>query len=111
MKLTEYQKSFLLSFFENEKYVGWKNIASALLETGKCIVAGNYRIWKGGIGNFIKTEKAENSYDCTLYTFDIETFLSSELYIEARDIYFNRLQSKLNELELEFSEISEICRT
>lgn len=32
--LTNYQKKFLLDyFFKNEKYVGWKSIATKLLET------------------------------------------------------------------------------
>ena len=53
-KLTEHQINFLLKFFENKEYSGWKNIATKLIETGSCIVAGDKCIWNGGIGNFIK---------------------------------------------------------
>jgi len=70
-KITEYQKKFLLqNFFSLPEYPGWLNIATKLIESGRCIVAGHGCIWKGGIGNFIKTEPAEDAIDCTLYTFD-----------------------------------------
>lgn len=52
-KLNKTQKEYL-SFFENDKYNGWENIAKALIEKGSCIVAGDKPIWQGGIGNFIK---------------------------------------------------------
>ena len=76
--LTENQKKFLLTFFKDETYPGWDNIANALLDTGGCIVAGKECIWKGGIGNFIKTSEAKNTVGCLLYKFDLSYFLSSE---------------------------------
>jgi hypothetical protein len=86
--LTDNQINFLLEyFFENEKYAGWKNIATELLKNGSCIVAGTECIWIGGIGNFIKTEKAEKYIGCILYTFDLEYFLSSEYYKEISNNY------------------------
>ena len=58
--LTTYQKDFLLNnFFENTSYAGWRGIATTLLETGECVVAGDKCIWVGGIGNFIEIKKAE----------------------------------------------------
>lgn len=106
--LSEYQKNFLLdNFFKNEKYAGWKNIATSLLETGQCIVAGKECIWIGGVGNFIKTEepKYDKAIDCTLYVFDLEYFLTSELYIQCRNIYTSILSNKKREIEQECDEI------
>lgn len=107
--LSEYQKNFLLDyFFKNEKYAGWKNIATKLLETGQCIVAGKDCIWIGGIGNFIKTEDAKDAIDCTLYKFDLECFFTSKWYKAIRDSYASILLSKKREIEQECEEIANI---
>ena len=69
-KLNDYQKDFICDkFFTNEKYPGWKSIAMDLLNNGECVVAGNYCIWKGGIGNFIKVETASKYIGCVKYVF------------------------------------------
>lgn len=108
-RLTDYQKNFILeNCFKNEEYAGWKNIATKLLETGRCIVAGNGCIWHGGIGNFIKTEEAKDAIDCTLYKFDLEYFLSSEWYREIRNSYASILANKKREIEQECEEIANI---
>lgn len=112
-KLTNYQKEFILEhFFKSMAFLGWKNIASELLDNGTCIVAGSICIWHGGIGNFIETEKAENSVGCLLYKFDLDVFLSSEWYKEIRDEFITGLlnekeeiKSQLSELESEYKEI------
>ena len=107
--LSEYQKNFLLDyFFKNEKYAGWKSIATKLLETGQCIVAGKECIWIGGIGNFIKTEEAKDAIDCTLYKFDLEYFFTSEWYREIRNSYASILASKKQEIEQECEEIANL---
>lgn len=107
--LTEIQKVFLLEyFFKNERYAGWKNIASKLLENGSCIVAGDKCIWMGGVGNFIKTENAENAIDCLLYKFDLENFVTSEFYKERRNIHVEALVQKKKEVEQELDEICQI---
>jgi len=73
------QKEFLLkTFFETDRFAGWKNIAEALIDTGKCIVAGEGSLWVGGIGNFIKTNPAQNAIDCTELTFDLKSFVSTD---------------------------------
>jgi hypothetical protein len=47
-KLTNYQKEFILNyFFKDEKYAGWRNIGTTLLEDGECVVAGTECIWIG----------------------------------------------------------------
>jgi len=108
-RLTDYQKQFLLSyFFKNEKYAGWKNIATKLLETGECIVAGKECIWIGGIGNFIKTEEAKDAIDCTLYKFDLEYFFTSEWYRQIRNDYHAIISNKKREIEQEHEEILNI---
>ena len=107
--LTDYQKEFLLDkFFRNEKFTGWKSIATKLLEKGHCIVPANECIWVGGIGNFIKTEVAKDAVDCTLYKFDLEYFLTSEWYKEIRNSYAAILSSKKREIDQECEEIANI---
>jgi hypothetical protein len=66
--LSEQQKKFLLQFFPENGFAGAKNIATSLIETGTCIVAGHERIWLGGIGNHIEIEPAEGSVGCSTPT-------------------------------------------
>jgi hypothetical protein len=108
-KLTEYQKNFLLEyFFKNEKYPGWKNIALNLLETGQCIVAGKIQIWFGGIGNYIEIEEAKNAVDCSLYTFDLESFLSSDWYIESKEQKLCDLLEIKQNIDYEWEELNKM---
>lgn len=106
MKLTEYQKDFLLEyFFKSEKYPGWKNIATQLLEIGNCVVAGTGCLWHGGIGNFINTNNSEGLIDCTLYEFDLESFLKSDWFKEVSDSYISILSDKKKLIEDEYEQI------
>lgn len=90
-------KKLLLKFFEkHNNYPGWKNIAEKLIETGECIVAGNDCIWHSGIGNFIKTETAENFVDCLLYKFDLEYFKTSEWYKEIKLLHIQELKQEID---------------
>ena len=100
-KLTEYQKQFLLNtFFKgNTNAVGWENIATKLLDNGKCIVAGSKCIWTGGIGNFIKAEVDEDSIGCLLYTFDLDNFIHSEWYKEIQLQHLVELQEEKNKIQ------------
>ena len=53
-------REFILNnFFKNEKYAGWCNIATDLLQDGKCIVAGECaNIFADlPVSKFIKTSK------------------------------------------------------
>lgn len=104
--LTENQKEYLLKFFfNNEEFAGWKNIATSLLETGECVVAGDRCIWVGGIGNFIKTENAEGFYSCVKYKFDLEYFLTSEHFKEITNSYAEQLVEKKKQLDSEIVDI------
>lgn len=106
-KLTTKQKEFLLdTFFKIEKYPGSISIATKLLDTGECIVAGYARIWIGGIGNFINTEIAENAVGCSLYTFDLSYFLSSEWFQSVQNDYLNILTNKIKDIQSEYEDIN-----
>lgn len=115
-QLTNYQKEFILNyFFKDEKYAGWKNIGTQLLESGECVVAGTKCIWNGGIGNFIKVNKAENFVDCSLYKFDLDEFLSSQWYNDINASYsiillkeLKELREKLKEKEIQYDEVSDL---
>lgn len=100
-------KKLLLLFFKNEKYPGWKNIAEKLIDTGECIVSGNECIWKGGIGNFISTKPAENAIDCSLYTFNLNSFKTSEYYKETKDNYLEELNLQKTELEKQLLQLQQ----
>jgi hypothetical protein len=106
--ITFHQRQFLLTFFTNEEFAGYRNVAEKLLNTGQCIVAGKDCIWKGGIGNFIKTSNAEDAIDCLLYKFDLEYFLSSEWYKERRQNFLSMLENELKELKQKVEDINEL---
>lgn len=107
MKLTEHQINVLLPFFLDGKYAGSENIGRKLLETGVCIVAGEECIWKGGIGNFIKTKKAENLVGCLEYTFDVEYFLTSEWCKEYLKDYTSDILKRIDELTLKINNVKQ----
>lgn len=112
-KLSNYQKEFLLThFFKNGNVAGWKEIATKLLETGECIVAGvdklHNHIWIGDVGNFIKTEVAENAINCTLYKFDLENFISSQYYKDISNQYISILLDKKTKINQEYKEVSSL---
>lgn len=114
-QLTEYQKKFLLKFFYSEKHPGWQSIAESLLEKGFCVVAGEDCIWKGGVGNFIKLEKAEEFVSCSKYILDRESFVSSAWVREAWvDEVADKIQDlidaekKIEELKKEINEIKSL---
>lgn len=103
------QKNFLLEyFFRNEDYGGWKNIATTLIESGECIVAGKNTLWIGGIGNFIKTEDAVNAFECTLHKFDLDYFLTSAWYQSIKKEYIAQLEEKHQTLAKELIEINNL---
>lgn len=109
MKLTENQKEFLLNyFFKNEQFAGWRNIATTLLEDGSCIVAGESCIWQGGIGNFITSKEAENTYNCVVYSFDLSYFLSSAFFKDIHKQYVEILAQEKQEIVKKYNEISEL---
>lgn len=96
--LDKEQKEILLPLFEKKSFEGWKNIANELLNHEVCIVAGTECIWKGGVGNFIKTKSADHLIDCLEYTLDRETFIESMMVQ-------NYIHNQLSDLELEIDRL------
>mgnify|MGYP003335996484 CR=1 FL=1 len=92
----ELQKQFILTRFFANDMPGWRTIGTKLIENGRCIVAGTERIWKGGIGNFIEVKPAEGTFECSLYTFDLKSFLKSELYKEEAKAYKEYAKNAFN---------------
>ena len=105
--LSEIQKEYLLKFFfrNNVTESGWQDIATKLLETGECVVAGNQCIWRGGIGNFIKTETADEFFGCLKYSFNLPIFLKSEYYKGITEEYAQQLSDKRSKLDKELVDI------
>lgn len=111
--LTEIQTNFLLNqFFISEdiinKYPEVENIARTLLTSGKCIVAGTSNIWFGGVGNFINVKPAENTIGCSLYTFDLNYFLSSMLFRDVRCSYLKVLNTEVVEISKQVEKIKQL---
>lgn len=99
-KLTDYQFRFILvNFFKKEEGIAWRIIACNLLEYGRAIYAGEKCVWDGGIGNFIRTEKAEGYHGCLLYSFDLESFLKSEYFLTERSIFVSQAVTRLKEFK------------
>ena len=96
--LTEEQTEYILeNYFKNDNFAGWKSIGKELIESGKCVVAGEKCIWVGGVGNFIETKKADDFFGCLEYTFNLEPFLKSEFFKQQVNNDYDKL---LEEQEL-----------
>lgn len=110
MKLSKEQTEFFLEFFklDEDRTPGWKNIATKLLEKGSCIVAGDSCLWKGGIGNFIKTENTDEAVGCLVYKFDIENFMQTSWYIDTRNSFLDMMDHDLRKLESKRNEIAKL---
>jgi hypothetical protein len=98
--LTENQKLYIIeNFFIHPNYSGWRGIAEKLLEKGSCIVAGEGRIWNGGVGTFIKVEEISEAVGCVSYKFNLDLFLDSEFFKECKDYFMKELVRKKLALE------------
>lgn len=107
--LTEQVKEFILGhFFFNSKYAGWRNIAEKLLEEKSCIVAGNDCIWIGGVGNFIKLNKAEEYFGCVEYKFDYNSFIKSAQFQNVIREYLSETVEKIVELNNTKKDLEEL---
>lgn len=109
MEINENQIQFLLNFFVGQEIKRYElseevieRIARKLIIEGKCIVAGNKRLWAGGVGNFIKTEEHDDYIGCLVHEFHIKEFLDSKFF---KEIYANKM-SELDDKMLELTEAS-----
>lgn len=99
--LTKNQKEFILKFFKNDEIPGWRNIATHLIEKGTVLTSCVHTdIWWGGIGNFITSEESDEGVGVWKYTFDLNDFMYSNMFIEHH-------QKRLNELEKEYIRVKE----
>lgn len=100
-KLTENQIKYLKMFFGNEH----SNVADKLLRNGKCVVAGDGKLWHGGIGNFIRNTDAEDFVDCTQLNFDVDVFLSSQWFKGTVQSHIGHRESEIEKLRTEIIDI------
>lgn len=102
--MDQYQINLIANTFfkpDDDKYPGWKGIAEKLIATGECIVAGNDKIWYGGVGNFISTENIEEAVGCVKLKFDIDNFKKTSMYKLQIDDQINKVTAKINILNQE----------
>lgn len=100
-KLTENQITYLKRFFEDEH----NNVADKLLRNGKCVVAGDGKLWHGGIQNFITITDAEDSVDCSQLNFDVDEFLSSQWFKGTVQSHIGHRESEIEKLRAEINDI------
>ena len=113
MKLTNTQIQILIdAFFKTADAppYGVLEIGRQLLSEGQCIVAGNGRLWNGGVGNFIRVTVAEGAVGCALLTFDREAFLSSLWVVETLAHHIEPLRDQVAALEEKVDAVSELLR-
>jgi len=111
--MTENQIEFLLDRIFHTSYSkdfpGWKTIATKLIKTGECIIAGQKSLWPSDcseVGKFIGREDAPNAVGCSLLKFDLNKFIEhSEDFHRAIDNeikyteeYIEGAKTKLQEL-------------
>ena len=96
------------TFFLNEDYSGWANIARKLIETGSCITTEN--IWTGGIGNFIDCESCPEGINVVKLTFDVKAFCSKEnlFFMDAYNYHMEKLKGRLEEVKYTYYEMESL---
>ena len=110
--MTEHQINFLLqNFFKhNTNISNWEGVARTLIEDSTCILAGTENPWKGGIGNFIKTEEAPpGTIGCIRLIFNKKDFFQ---WFEFKRIQQNAIDDcfeKVLELNKKQQEITQLC--
>ena len=108
MEIDNYKEEFILKFFKDERFAGWKNIASKLIKTGSCIVAGENPIWVGGIGNFISIKPYKDAYNCSEFTFHKELFFNSDYFQDYLKGGILNISTKIEDLEREKQSLEEL---
>ena len=108
-ELTQIQKDWILNTFFipwEYEYPGVRNIANALIESGVCYVPGDECIFEGHVGNFIRTSIDNNCVGCLKYEFDLDYFMNSEYFKEAKTKYCDDLYQDIEEMNNNIKEIS-----
>lgn len=104
--MNEYQLEFLLTLFKNEKYPGWKSVATNLITKGNSLTTE--KLWIGGIGNFIKEFDHPNCVGCVELKFNLEYFLSSEYFKERYLHKMTDLNTELHKLTNQIDKLKEL---
>ncbi len=109
MKLDKIQRDFLLeTFFKDENFARWKDIAEELIDKGECVVAGEDSPWMGGIGTFITTKPTPDNYvGCCILTFDLEKFVNPDcsFFMEKHGIYIKQILAKKADIDTEVNSL------
>jgi hypothetical protein len=106
MKLTDYQIDFIVeTFFTNHK-----EGARKLVENGSLIIAGDDRLWIGGVGNFIATSRPSNMIGCMLYEFEYESFISSSFYREYVEKHISILQEQRTKIKTQINQLYDLLQ-
>lgn len=101
MDMIEKQIEFLIdTFFATSNHAGDRGVARHLLTSGGCIVAGNGRIWNGGVGNFIRIEEAPYAVGCARLTLDIDAMLRADWVQDA-------IRTRIMEVDAQILDLNE----
>lgn len=100
--MNKIQINWLLdTFFKNEKFPGWRNIAEKLITEGSCVTTSQGRkIWIGGIGNFIQEETYDSGVDLIQLKFDLKSFASMDnnYFLEYYNYELKKISKEQEEL-------------
>lgn len=112
--MNENQKNWLLeTFFKNEKFAGWRNIAEKLIDTGSCVTTKQGEdIWKGGIGNFIGSRDYDGGVDLIILTFELDNFCSrhNAFFMEYHNAHIEELVEESRKADNKLYDIREIIK-
>lgn len=112
--MNQTQKDWLLeTFFKNENFAGWRNIAEKLIEKGTCVTTKQGEdIWRGGIGNFIGSRDYDGGVDLIILTFDIDNFCSEHnaFFMEYHDAHVEKLVEASRKADEKLHDIREIIK-
>ena len=112
--LNQIQIDFLSNtFFKSDKFPGWRGIAEKLIQDGKCIIVGKpseQRIWIGGISNYIDITKAEGAIDCSLYSFDLDYFLTTKFFEDEHYYYLEHVSKEIKRLKDDYNSIVKLSK-
>lgn len=105
-----HQKDFILKyFFENDKFAGWRNIATELIDKETVLTTCDHRdIWSGGIGNFIKSCKSDEGIGLWRYSFNVKEFLSSSWFKEIKGYYLEDIKEQYEDIKDKKKQIEEL---
>jgi hypothetical protein len=103
--MTEVQINYLSTFFNVNGKIDIRAISKQLITDGSCIIGGERIYWYGETSGYIKSENHHGQFNCFTYTFDLEGFLASNLFIQEKGRKLKKLQDEMGKTLEEFNEI------